>query len=142
MNGLSADKLRVLLHLYKEENEVNGSKGDDDFEDFGISGALKSKDRDDDNILSTSPAALTSMNFFRDNVVLASLQDSTRGEWREAHVMYTFPDSHKVHYTLRCANYAEKSPHVQYRLLSVHPKINPLQLSWKIFYLWKEWFLL
>jgi hypothetical protein len=33
---------------------------------------------------------------FRESVVLASLQDSTRGQWRQAQVLYSYPRSHKV----------------------------------------------
>jgi hypothetical protein len=33
---------------------------------------------------------------FRDSVILATIQDSTRGLWREAQIMYSFPLQHKV----------------------------------------------
>jgi len=33
---------------------------------------------------------------FRESVVLSSLQDSTRGEWKTAQVLYSYPRSHKV----------------------------------------------
>ena len=34
---------------------------------------------------------------FRDNQVLATLNDGTRGLWKTAHVMYSYPLPHKVH---------------------------------------------
>ena len=34
---------------------------------------------------------------FRDNQVLAKLNDGTRGLWKTAHVMYSYPLPHKVH---------------------------------------------
>ena len=33
---------------------------------------------------------------FRDNVVLATLQDGTMGKWKEAQVAYSYPLEHKV----------------------------------------------
>ena len=53
ISGLSADRLKVLLH------------GEDSLD------------------LST-------------DVVLATLLDDTRGEWREAQVLYTYPEGHRV----------------------------------------------
>ena len=35
---------------------------------------------------------------FRDNVVLATLQDGTMGKWKEAQVAYSYPLEHKVRY--------------------------------------------
>ena len=95
IDGLSADKLRLLLHPVdedeeedKDEDEVakDDSDGDDDAQDLftALSNKAKAKEAEKD------------MMDFRQNKVLASLQDSTRGDWRTAQVMYSFPSKHKV----------------------------------------------
>ena len=40
---------------------------------------------------------------FRDNVVLATLQDGTMGKWKEAQVAYSYPLEHKVRASVRYA---------------------------------------
>ena len=51
---------------------------------------------------------------FRDNQVLATLNDGTRGLWKTAHVMYSYPLPHKVQNFLNVySNYLEISPWVQ-----------------------------
>ena len=82
MDGLSADKLRVLLHPIKEKKEVEPSKENSDKEDkFDLQKAKEVMEQD-----------------FRDNMVLATLQDGTRGKWKTAQVMYSFALPHKVMY--------------------------------------------
>lgn len=95
MNGLSADKLRLLLQPY-EESEIDPETDDQtaetgdnpfalDFNKSNRKGSSSSKDQDGKDKFD-----------FRDNMVLATLKDSTRGEWKSAQVMYSFPSSHKV----------------------------------------------
>ena len=83
MDGLSADKLRVLLHPIKEKKEVEPSKENSDKEEmkFDLQKAKEVMEQD-----------------FRDNMVLATLQDGTRGKWKTAQVMYSFALPHKVMY--------------------------------------------
>ena len=83
MDGLSADKLRVLLHPIKEKKEVKTSKENSDKEEmkFDLQKAKEVMEQD-----------------FRDNMVLATLQDGTRGKWKTAQVMYSFALPHKVMY--------------------------------------------
>ncbi len=97
MNGLSADKLRVLLHPVPEDLEVEDKDGGE------LSDELTSRDRDDDdrrrNRDKPNQLELSKENFelnFRHNQVLASLQDGTRGMWKTAQVMYSYPLPHKV----------------------------------------------
>ncbi len=35
---------------------------------------------------------------FRESVVLSTLQDSTRGEWKATQVLYSYPGTHKVEF--------------------------------------------
>ncbi len=94
MDGLSADKLRVLLH--PELPAAAGSKKSDS------SLALDNESlREDGARLAVvdEVITLTKENFelnFRDNQVLGSLQDGTRGLWKAAQVMYSYPMPHKV----------------------------------------------
>ena len=84
MDGLSADKLRVLLHPIKEKKaEDQTSKENNDKEEmkFDLQKAKEVMEQD-----------------FRDNMVLATLQDGTRGKWKTAQVMYSFALPHKVMY--------------------------------------------
>ena len=85
MDGLSADKLRVLLHPIKEKKEVEPSKENSDKEEmkFDLQKAKEVMEQD-----------------FRDNMVLATLQDGTRGKWKTAQVMYSFALPHKVMFFL------------------------------------------
>ena len=81
MDGLSADKLRVLLHPTKDKKmETNDNKKvDEDNANFEIQETKESMEQ-----------------AFRDNMVLATLQDGTRGKWKTAQVMYSFALPHKV----------------------------------------------
>jgi len=81
MDGLSAYKLRVLLHPIKEKKEVEPSKENSDKEEmkFDLQKAKEVMEQD-----------------FRDNMVLATLQDGTRGKWKTAQVMYSFALPHKI----------------------------------------------
>ena len=82
MDGLSADKLRVLLHPIKEKKEVETLKENDkEIMKFDLQKAKEVMEQD-----------------FRDNMVLATLQDGTRGKWKTAQVMYSFALPHKVMY--------------------------------------------
>ena len=101
MNGLSADKLRLLLQPYEpseshpETEEQRDEDGDNPFAlDFNKSnrqGSSQTKDKDGKDKFD-----------FRDNMVLATLKDSTRGDWKSAQVMYSFPSTHKVCSILLC----------------------------------------
>ena len=89
MDGLSSDKLRMLLHPVDEDDLAGGNEASDD----ETSGGENSDGSDDENAGSSGD----DMDFdFRDNVVLATLQDGTRGKWMEAQVMYSFAKPHKV----------------------------------------------
>ena len=82
MDGLSVDKLRVLMQpvTNKAKQNVKEDTSEDDTEDAEVIVAPKE-------------------NFeinFRDNQVLATLNDGTRGLWKTAHVMYSYPLPHKV----------------------------------------------
>ena len=109
MDGLSADKLRVLLYPY-DENEDAGDDADafgaEDFDvaDVDESGEASGGDNLKDIILGpkrgntgTGSGSGGSGMDFRESVVLASLHDSTRGEWKGAQVLYSYPGTHKVH---------------------------------------------
>lgn len=90
-DGLSPDKLRLLLHPVK----------DDDFEhadSIGDSGSSLSDlliGLDKTKAVRENKAPSTSMDF-RENTVLATIQDSTRGEWKTAQVMYSYHDIHQI----------------------------------------------
>ena len=81
MDGLSADKLRVLLNPIKDEMKADKVKKDDDGEvdRFDVQETKESMEEE-----------------FRDIMVLATLQDGTRGLWKTAQVMYSFAMPHKV----------------------------------------------
>ena len=79
MDGLSADKLRVLLHPVKKEKRDIKLEESDENEKFDLQVAKEAMEK-----------------AFRDNMVLASLQDGTRGKWKTAQVMYSFALPHKV----------------------------------------------
>ena len=108
MHGLSADKLRVLLHPYDDDEEQGQEDGDDDsefgFESISAAGSgngdgdgdkpdlkdLLGGGGDHDEVKGSGGMD------FRESVVLTTLQDSTRGEWKATQVLYSFPDRHKV----------------------------------------------
>ena len=82
MDGLSADKLRVLLHPVKElKDEEDTVEADDVIEDE------KSVEMISKEVFELQ---------FKDNKVLATLNDGTRGLWKSAQVMYSYPLPHKV----------------------------------------------
>ncbi len=83
MDGLSTDKLRLLLQ------PVDG--GDEDGGDSG--GRSDDSAEDDDGKRKEGESGKID---FRNNVVLATLQDGTRGEWKQAQVAYSYPLEHKV----------------------------------------------
>ena len=72
MDGLSADKMKVLLHphdnnkLMKEESQNDDNK------------LMMSNTRDESN----HPP--TDFPSFKDSIVLSTMQDSTRGRWKRA----------------------------------------------------------
>ena len=79
MDGLSADKLRVLLHpVAPEETDKKAL----------ISSTTANPD-DQDKFHEKE------LNF-GDNLALATLSDGTRGLWKTAQVMYSYPLQHKV----------------------------------------------
>ena len=82
MDGLSADKLRVLLHPVKELKDEEENAEDDDV----------IEDEKSVEMISKEVFELQ----FRDNKVLATLNDGTRGLWKSAQVMYSYPLPHKV----------------------------------------------
>ena len=86
MDGLSSDKLRMLLHPMDEEF-LDDDASDDDGEDG---------DDESDGGGGDDKASINSKFDFRDNVVLATLQDGTRGKWMETQVMYSYAKPHKV----------------------------------------------
>ena len=68
ISGLSADRLRVLLH------PVNLDEVEEEEEPEGRDKPLN----------------------FNNDVVLATLIDNTLGTWKEAQVLYTYPEEHTV----------------------------------------------
>ena len=84
MDGLSADKLRVLLHPVKESE----NKDEKEMEDGG---------EENDNEKSVEMVSKEVFELeFKDNKVLATLKDGTMGLWKSAQVMYSYPLPHKV----------------------------------------------
>ena len=86
MNGLSADKLRVLLQPVKEEK-------------IQIQAQDRMDDEKEPETEREATSAVSKQDFegsFRENQVLATLQDGTRGLWKAAQVMYSFPLKHRV----------------------------------------------
>ncbi len=101
MHGLSADKLRVLLHPTDEvkKTDEDDDKKDDDDDEFAVdsvSATLKREDDLTDDSDSGEEAKKKNKMDFRESVVLTSLQDSTRGEWKSTEVLYSYPSTHKV----------------------------------------------
>ena len=107
MDGLSADKLRVLLHPTKDtKKETNDNKKvDEDNANFEIQETKESMEQ-----------------AFRDNMVLATLQDGTRGKWKTAQVMYSFALPHKV-------------PFIRFTLFK--DKFTLLRLQWSLNFFYK-----
>ena len=96
MHGLSVDKLRLLLQPFDDDDDddadaddddddaANSSGDDDPFKQLGIG---RPRDGDDNQKGEFDLQA---------HSVLAELKDPTRGEWKAAQVMYSFPTKHKV----------------------------------------------
>ena len=80
MDGLSANKLRVLLHPVKELPDDEKRDTDEDLEEKSV------------EMVSKEVFELE----FKDNKVLATLNDGTRGLWKSAQVMYSYPLPHKL----------------------------------------------
>ena len=91
MDGLSSDKLRMLLHPVDDDDGFDEGAGD------GNDGAGDGDDKDGggDGQMALRSASGSTFDF-RDNVVLATLQDGTMGKWMEAQVMYSYAKPHKV----------------------------------------------
>lgn len=87
MNGLSADKLRVILSP-EAEGEDEGSTIELDTLGSRRLASAGWTDMLDDHI------------GFLDNIVLTTIHDRTdslgQGGWAEVQVLYTFPTNHKV----------------------------------------------
>ena len=83
MDGLSVDKLRVLLQPITEVD-----KKQDKFE-------TTEDNIEDVEVIDLAPKENFEITF-KDNQVLATLNDGTRGLWKTAHVMYSYPLPHKV----------------------------------------------
>ena len=81
MDGLSADKLRVLLHPVKDTKDE-----DENTEDVT---------EDEEKSVEMISKEVFELQF-KDNKVLATLNDGTRGLWKSAQVMYSYPLPHKV----------------------------------------------
>lgn len=108
MNGLSADKLRLLLQPVDGEDAA--ADGDGALLPGGVPGK-DSQDRDDGQDATTSlrrrsdrdgnrnrphSSQSTAVDTFRQNVPLTTVKDSTRGQWKDVQVMYSYPSRHRV----------------------------------------------
>ena len=77
MDGLSADKMKVLLHPHEKKRE-------------------KEEDNDDNkllinnNRLESNHHPSTEFPSFGDSIVLSTMQDGTRGKWKRAQVRFAF----------------------------------------------------
>ena len=79
MDGLSANKLRVLLHPVKESEKKD---------------EILDEEEDEKSVEMVSKEVFEME--FKDNKVLAELNDGTSGRWKSAQVMYSYPLPHKV----------------------------------------------
>ena len=73
MDGLSADKMKVLLHPHDKDSLVEEEPHSDDK-------LMLSDTKDETNHHSTDFPS------FKDSMVLTTMQDSTRGKWKRAQV--------------------------------------------------------
>jgi len=89
MDGLSVDKLRVLLQPVTSEDKKKDDKKDN-------SETIEDKDSEGFEVIEIAPPKENFQINFRDNQVLATLNDGTRGLWKTAHVMYSYPLPHKI----------------------------------------------
>ena len=99
MDGLSADKLRVLLipSLEDEEDDDITLDYDDDAEDFDVNAGLNrrnGKQRNDKN--EGDEEEKEKRMGLEGSMVLATVSDVTRGEWKTAQVMYSYHGRHRV----------------------------------------------
>ena len=74
----------VLIHSEQPLDEEEGG----DYDDVS--------QRGDDSAEGGGEGGKDAKIDFRDNVVLATLQDGTMGKWKEAQVAYSYPLEHKV----------------------------------------------
>jgi hypothetical protein len=78
MDGLSAEKMKVLLHPHdKNKLMVEEPQSDDKL--------VMSNTRDESN--QPSPDFLS----FKDSIVLTTMQDGTRGKWKRAQAGFLIP---------------------------------------------------
>ena len=75
MDGLSADKMKVLLHPHDKDNLMDEGLHTDDK-------LMLSDTKDETNHPSTDFPS------FKDSTVLTTMQDSTRGKWKRAQVSW------------------------------------------------------
>ena len=82
-NRVNSIGMIMAFNTYSEQplDEDEGS----DYDDLSIRGDDSSEGEDKEAKID-----------FRDNVVLATLQDGTMGKWKEAQVAYSYPLEHKV----------------------------------------------
>ena len=71
MDGLSADKMKVLLHPHDKNQPMEEEPQNDDKHVMGNT-------RDESNQPSTDFPS------FKDSIVLTTMQDGTRGKWKRA----------------------------------------------------------
>ena len=81
MDGLSADKMKVLLHPHDNIKLVEEEAQSDD--KLGIGNT-----RDESNQPSTNFPS------FKDSVVLTTMQDGTRGKWKRAQAGFLIPNKY------------------------------------------------
>eukprot|EP00095_Tigriopus_kingsejongensis_P002562 snap_masked-scaffold309_size213625-processed-gene-1.10 protein:Tk02562 transcript:snap_masked-scaffold309_size213625-processed-gene-1.10-mRNA-1 annotation:"hypothetical protein G5I_00476" len=89
MDGLSPDKLRLLLHPVNKDMDDHSSNENSSQSESSITDLFNSLDK-------KKIATETAQMDFRENTVLATIQDGTRGKWRTAQVMYSYPQNHKI----------------------------------------------
>ena len=83
MDGLSADKMKVLLHPQDDNKFTEDEAHNDDKH-------IMSDTRGETN----QPAA--EFLSFKDSIVLTMLQDNTRGKWRRAQAGFLFEYSRTI----------------------------------------------
>ena len=76
MDGLSADKMKVLLQPY-DKNSFSQEESDSNNK------LILTDTKDESNHPSTD------FQSFKDSTVLTTMQDSTRGKWKRAQVLYS-----------------------------------------------------
>jgi len=86
MDGLSADKMKVLLHPHDDNSLMKEEEAHHSDDKLMIN--------DNTRVESNHPS--TDFLSFKDSIVLSTMQDSTRGKWKRAQVMYSYPAAHKI----------------------------------------------